>query len=77
VFGLSCQDVEGDDVICAGGVNVDQPIADVGISKDIAGDEKTEQVIREERVRVNQAAAPSSSNVLVEAILQELGFAFA
>jgi hypothetical protein len=31
----------------------------------------------QEGVRVNQAATPSGGNILIEAILQELGFAFA
>ena len=39
VFRLGCQDVEGDDVVGAGGVNVDQPVADIGVGQDALRDE--------------------------------------
>jgi hypothetical protein len=74
MFGLSSQGVEGDDVIGAGGVSVDQPVAGIGIANDTSGAKQPERVICQERVRGDQAAAAASSDVLIEAMLQELGF---
>jgi len=76
VFGLGCQGVEGDDIVRAGGVNVDQPVADVGVGKDTSGDQQSEQIIYQEGVRVDQAATPSGGDILIEAMLQQFGFAF-
>jgi hypothetical protein len=57
-------------------VNVDQPVADIGISKNTSGDKQPQQVIHQERVGVNQATTTASGNILIETILQQLGFAF-
>jgi len=53
-------------------VNVDQPVADIGVSKDTSGDKQPEQVIYQERVGINQAAASSGGNILIEAIPSSL-----
>jgi len=65
MFGLRCQHVEGDNVVDAGGVNLDQPEADVGISQHTSGDEQSEQIIHQEGVRIDQAAASSDGNVMI------------
>ena len=72
VCGLGGQDVEGDDVVCAGRIDVDQPVADIGVIKDTSGNEQPEQVVGKEGVGVDQAATSSGGDVLVEAVLQEL-----
>jgi hypothetical protein len=65
VFDLSGQGVEGDDVVGAGGVNVDQPLADVRVDKDSSGYKQPEQVIHQEGVRVDQTTATASGDVLI------------
>jgi hypothetical protein len=58
-------------------VNVDQAVADIGVSKDTSGNQQPEQVIYQEGLGVNQAATPAGGNVLIEAVLQQLGLALA
>jgi len=50
VFGLGGQDVEGDDIVGAGQINVDQPVADVGIGKDTLGGKQPKQIIHQKGV---------------------------
>ena len=59
------------------GVNVDETTADGGSGKDTAGDKRSEQVICQEGVRVNQTATSFGGNVLIKTVLQEFEFAFA
>jgi hypothetical protein len=77
MFSNGGQDIERNDIVCAGGVNVDQPVADIGIGKDTSGDKQAEQVIYQEGVGVDQAATSSGADILIEAILQQLGLALA
>jgi hypothetical protein len=77
VFSSGGQDVEGDDIVRAGGVNVDQPVADVGIGQGVSGDEQPEQVIYQGGVWGDQATTSSGDDILVETVLQQLGLAFA
>jgi len=42
VFSSGGQDVKRDDIVCAGGVDVDQPVADIGVSEDASGDKQPE-----------------------------------
>ena len=75
VFSLSRQDVEGNDVVCASWVNVDQSVAVIEVIQDPSGDQQPEQVIYQEGMGVDQAAASPGGNILIEAMLQELGLA--
>jgi hypothetical protein len=65
VFRLGCQDVERDNVVRASRINVDQPVADIGIIKDPSGDQQSQQVTYQEGVGVDQAAASSRGDVLI------------
>jgi hypothetical protein len=65
VFGLSGQDVERDNVVRAGRIDVDQPMANTGVIKDTSGYKQPEQIIRQERMRVDQATASSGGDVLI------------
>jgi hypothetical protein len=76
MFSNGGQDIKRNDIVCAGGVNVDQPVANIGIGKDSSGDKQAEQVIYQEGVGVDQAATSSGGNILIEAILQQLGLVF-
>jgi hypothetical protein len=63
--------------ICAGGVDIGRPVAGVGVGQDTEGAEQPEQVIDQEGAGGDQATPPSGGNVLMQAILQWLGLAFA
>jgi hypothetical protein len=71
-----CQDVEGDNLVRAGGVNVDQPSADVWNIEDVLAYKQSQQVIYQEGMGIDQAATISSSDILIQTPFQELGFSF-
>ena len=62
---MSCEDIKGDDAVCAGRVNVDQPVADIRVGKDTLGDKQPEQVIYQKGVGIDQAATSPGGNVLI------------
>jgi hypothetical protein len=53
------------------------PIPGFLVGEHTAGDELAEQVIHEERIRIDQATALACGDVLAEAVFQEPGFACA
>jgi hypothetical protein len=69
VFGLSGHDVAGDNIICAGRINLDQAVADVGVGEETLGDQQPYQVIDQEGLGIDQAATAASGDVLIQAPL--------
>jgi len=65
MFSSRGQDVKGDDIVCASWVNVDQPVADIGVSRGFLGNGQPEQVIYQEGMGINQTATSSSNNILI------------
>ena len=63
-------------MVRAGGIDIDQPVSDLMVGEHISGDERPKQVVHEERMGIDQATALACGDVLVEAVFQELGFAF-
>ncbi len=71
------QDVEGNDVILARGIDVNEALSHHRVIEHPLGDQKPEEVVTQERMGVQQPAAATGGDVLVDEVLQELALAHA